>query len=106
MGVRKDFLEISALATNLIQQIDTVAEWEWARTPSSRGEIQRCGDLLMGKVTPFMLRFVTENPNKLKKDTGAEVLNLEVRRMGSNELHAAMADLKKQCEKVVRRHNA
>ena len=106
MTFRKDFLEISALATNLIQQIDTVAEWEWARTPSSRGEIQRCGDLLRGKLTPFMLRFVTENPMKLKKDTGAEVLNLEVRQMGSNELSTAMAALKNTCEKLVRRHNA
>ena len=57
-------------------------------------------------MTPFMLRFVTESPNKLKKDTGAEVLNLEVRRMGSNELHTAMAALKTTCEKMVRRHNA
>ena len=75
-------------------------------TLSSRGEIQRCGDLLRGKLTPFMLRFVTENPMKLKKDTGAEVLNLEVRQMGSNELHTALAGLKQLCEKVVRRHNA
>ena len=105
LAFRKNNLEGTAHAQNLLKQIATQEAWEWARAPATQGKIEMLMGELQGQLTPFMKRWVTEEPGELKKTMDRKVLDIEVSNMSGDALLASMAKLKNECAKAVKRHS-
>ena len=106
---KNSFLATTAHATQLKQSIENseqFPQWKWAKNAANLGELNRVGMAVQSALTAFRQRWLTENTAQLKKTLSKAVLAVEIEKMGDEELHKKLTQLKDCCDTLVRRHGA
>ena len=100
--VKARFRHATGTALNLMHQVKTVKEWEWADNDKNAGRLQTLLQQLRGKMSPTQMLYSTEEPGVLKKKYGEDALMEEL--SGFIALGPSINELGEAVQTMQRRH--
>ena len=98
------YTSVDVRAENLVEQIDTMAPWAWARTQDSVGRLRELVGAVKTQVTPGVSRFVMEEIRTLKTELGEETLLATAKLL--NSLKPDLETLGDKVSSVIKAHHA
>jgi hypothetical protein len=101
--LRKTMLEAMAQSKQVLEMIDREESgWIWAKNAPHQGKLQNVLENLRTKMTPFHIKFISENVNTLKKNNPGNVATTELYKF--SKLAEPLAELVKVYDMIVKKH--
>jgi hypothetical protein len=101
---KKDFQTAIGAATDLLSQIESVPDWDWAHNPNNHGKLERLLEETKQPFSSFHRRLLTEDPTVLKRSNTPEFLTVE------GQAFLATADKLRELQRftatLVKRHHS
>ena len=98
------YTSVVVRAENLVEQIDTMAPWAWARTQDSVGRLRELVGAVKNQVLPpGVSRFVMEEIRTLKTELGEETLLATAKLL--NSLKPDLETLSDKVSSVIKAHH-